>query len=301
MILEPLSRARLLAHPRCMAPRELPLGPRILFPLLATGVLGAQCSDAGACLAGRPAASGHRMALLVQGGTSGAPDELDFRALRLDGVLQLRHGTRLSLSLPFVRIEGPRGRVAGLGDALLLAEQSLREAGSWRFAAQVGARLDTGDDAGDPALPQAYQTGLGPADFIAGLKAGHGPWNGGLVWQKAGGRSRNPLTRLSRGDDLLAWFSRDHSWRRTDFTFKLLALQRLGRSSVLDAGVGPERFVDEPESDRLQVNLGLEVFRPWRGGLGWTGRVEVPLLKRPSNVDGLKRQWSAALGLAWAF
>lgn len=275
---------------------------RLLALLLLARGLQAQCSDAGACAAGRaPVGPGSHLAFSYQAGSSGASDGLDFRGFRLDASLSLGARARLSLALPFVKVEGPLGRVEGLGDAVLLVEQVLFRNETWSLSAQVGSRLATGRDDADPTLSQAYQTGLGPADWITGLRARVGDWDAGLVYQKAGGRSANPRTRLKRGDDALAWAARGFAWGGTRLTFKGLAIQRLAKSSVRDAEGGPEAFLDVPDSDRLQVNLGLEVSRPWTRRLAWTGRVEFPLLSRPSNVDGLKRAWSVSAGVAWTF
>lgn len=273
---------------------------RLLAPLLLARGLQAQCSDAGACAAGRAGPGpGSHLSLSYQAGASGSSDALEFRGWRLDATVRLGPATRLSLTLPYVKVEGPLGRVEGFGDAVLLAEQVLLRGGTWALSVQAGSRVATGRADAEPALPQPYQTGLGPSDWIAGLRAHAGAWDAGLVYQKAGGRSANPLTRLKRGDDVLAWASRNLAWAGTRFTFKGLAIQRLAKSSVLAAG--REGFVDVPDSDRLQVNLGLEVSRPLTRHLAWTGRAEFPLLSRPSNVDGLKRAWSASAGVAWTF
>jgi hypothetical protein len=275
---------------------------RLLAFLFLVRVLHAQCSDAGACAAGRATPGpGSHLALSYQAGASGSSNALDFRGWRLDANWRIGAATRLSLAVPYVRVEGPLGRVEGLGDAVLLVEQVLLQDEAWSLSAQVGSRLATGRDDADPALPQAYQTGLGPSDWIAGLRAHAGAWAAGLVYQKAGGRNANPLTRLKRGDDVLAWASRGLAWGRTRLTFKGLAIQRLAKSSVRAADGGPEAFRDVPESHRLQVNLGLEASRPWTRSLAWTGRAEFPLLGRPTNVDGLKRAWSVSAGVAWTF
>jgi hypothetical protein len=268
--------------------------------LFADPTLQAQCSDAGACLAGHPAIPENRAALSFVAGRSGAPDDLEFTGLRLDLAFALGPSARLIAILPYTRVSGPLGRTQGAGDAVILVEY-LGDAGRYRWAFQVGARLDTGDARRDPGLPQAYQTGLGPSDLILGVRAGRGPWNGGLALQAAGARSPNPATRLKRGDDLLAWTSREFRVEGWALTLKASAIQRLQESSVRASGPGTGRYVNLPGSDRLQVNLGLEASRTITRVLALTGRVEVPLLKRPVNVDGLKRQWTVGAGLAWSF
>lgn len=261
-----------------------------------------QCSDAGACAAGRVEPSrGNQIALSLQGGATGPPDFLSIRGFRLDALVRLGPSTALVLTLPFQRIEGPRGRVSGLGDSVLILDQALVKEPSWGLSAQVGSRLSTGKADADPTLPQAYQTGLGPSDLMLGLRGSLEAWQGGLVYQKAGGRSANPITRLRRGDDAVAWLSRSFEWQETRITVKGLGIKRLSLSSVRDIGASSERFVDVPDSDRLQLNLDLEVMHPLTKALRILGRADLPILKRSTNVDGLKRSRSLSLGLVWSF
>ena len=184
-------------------------------------------------------------------------------------------------SAPVIRVED-----AAIGD-------TIRSPGSAPYLS-ARSRLSTGKADSDPALPQAYQTGLGPSDLIFGLRGSRGAWQGGLVYQKTGGRSANPITRLRRGDDAVAWLSRSFEWQDTRITLKGLGIKRLSLTSVRDAGASPERFLDVPDSDRLQLNLDLEVIHPLTKALSINGRADFPLLKRSTNVDGLKRSRSSA-------
>lgn len=281
-------------------------GPRVLATALAHALfalsLHGQCSDAGACAAGRATPSKvNQITLSLQDGATGRPDDLTIRGLRVDAFLRLGSSTSLLIAVPFQSTDGPAGRVSGLGDTLLILDQSLVRRSAWEISGQVGARLNTGKASADPTLPQAYQTGLGPSDLLLGLKGIRGEWQGGLVYQKAGGRSANPITRLLRGDDAEAWLSRSFLWRDTRFTVKGLGIKRLSLTSIRDAGASSERFVDVPDSDRLQLNLELEATHPLTRALSIAGRVDLPMLKRTTNVDGLKRSRSLSLGLAWSF
>lgn len=80
-----------------------------------------------------------------------------------------------------------------------------------------------------------------------------------------------------------------------------LGIERLSLTSIRDAGASTEKFVDVPDSDRLQLNLELEATNPLTRDLSITGRVDLPRLKRTTNVDGLKRSRSLSLGIAWSF
>lgn len=264
--------------------------------------LHAQCSDAGACAAGRfQEEASDRITLTTLGGASGSPDDVRYSLLKLEGQFQAGRSTRLLITVPFTRAAGPLGSTAGLGDVIGILDQSLARGEGWSLAGQIGGRFATGDDARDPALPQAYQTGLGPADLILGLRGSWSAWQAGVAYQKAGGRNRNPLNRLKRGDDALAWVSREVAWGGTALTFKTLVIQRLGLSSVRDLSSSAEAFVDVPRSDRLQVNLEAALAQPIGSGLDLQIVAVAPLLSRPTNVDGLKRAWTASVGVSWSF
>lgn len=274
----------------------------VLAPAVFALSLRGQCSDAGACAAGRVTPSSvNQISVSLQDGATGRPDDLTIRGLRADAHLRLGPSTSLFIAVPFQSADGPGGRVSGLGDMVLILDQSLVRKQAWEISAQVGARLSTGKADADPNLPQAYQTGLGPSDLLLGLKGIHGAWQGGLVYQKAGGRSANPITRLQRGDDAVAWLSRSFAWQDTRLTVKGLGIKRLSLTSVRDTGASSERFVEVPDSDRLQLNLELEATHPLTRTLSVTGRADFPILKRTTNVDGLKRSRSLSLGLAWSF
>lgn len=264
-------------------------------------LLQAQCSDAGACAAGRFAPGANRVALTEVEAASGTPDRLRFHTLRMEGQVQLGATTRLMLTVPFTRISGPLGSTQGLGDVVALVDQTVASGDTGTWAIQLGGRLDTGKVDQDPSLPQAYQPGLGPSDVILGVRGAWGPWQSGLAYQKAGARNANPLTRLKRGDDAVLWLSRGWTWGDSDLSIKALAIKRLALSSVRDVASPTERFVEVPDSDRLQLNAELGWNLRLSQGLTLQSGLAVPFLKRPTNVDGLKRSWTASVGLAWAF
>lgn len=268
------------------------------LPLVLVQPLQGQCSDAGICrLNNAVQSSGWGLGLSLQSGASGQPDALQFRSVLLEAQAPLWSGGSLGVTVPFHRITGPLGQVSGLGDIVLVLDQQFLGGPTWAFSGQLGARLATGKADGEAQLPQAYQTGLGPSDLLAGLRLSLDAWAFGLGYQKAGGRSEHPTTRLQRGDDALGWIQ----WRlpqgAVTSTLKALAIQRLQASSILEGGT----FKEVPDSKRLQVNLSAQVAWRFRPGTDLVGEVAVPLLKRTQNIDGLKRANTVALGLRWQF
>lgn len=274
--------------------------PRTLLALLCLGALPllSQCSDAGVCTLGHgPSPLPNQVSLLGQVGRSGSPDDLQFQALKVQGRFQLRAGTALTVVLPFGTIRGPLGSTSGLGDALLVLEQTLGE-GAWgRVSGQLGARLATGRDDAD-GLPQRYQLGLGSTDPMVGLRLDAGDWEAGLGYQRASRRSGNALEPLQRGDDLLVHGGLRGQLGTLPAGLQVMAIQRLGTSDLLRAD-GTRQSL--PDSRRLQVNLVGSLAYPLAGGWSLEGRLALPLLQRPDNTDGLKRAWTFEAGVSWRF
>ncbi|MBI3132479.1 MAG: hypothetical protein HYZ13_14275 [Acidobacteria bacterium] len=275
----------------------MPVLRPIVFPMLALPLF-AQCSDAGVCALERATpTSGHRISLVGQYGRSGSPDDLTFQSLRLEGQFRLGPRTSVTAVLPFGRVSGPYGSTSGLGDAILVVEQSLAE-GSWgRLSGQLGARFATGEDDA-AALPQRYQLGLGSTDPLVGLRLDAPSWELGLGYQKAGARSANGQEPLKRGDDLLFHLGARGSLGQVGGSLKAVAIQRLGRSDLREPD-GSIRTL--PDSDRLQVNLVGGLSLPLDRGWSLETRLALPLFKRPDNTDGLKRALSVELGATYRF
>lgn len=268
------------------------------LPLLLVLPLRGQCADAGICrLNHAPEQAGWGLGISLQSGASGQPDALQFKSVLLEAQAPLWSGGSLAVTVPFHRISGPLGRVSGLGDTVFVLDQRLLEGPSWMFSGQLGARLATGRSDGEAQLPQAYQAGLGPSDLLAGLRFSRNDWAFGLGYQKAGGRSEHPTTRLQRGDDALGWIQWRLSKGAVTTTLKGLAIQRLQVSSMLDGGT----YKDVPDSKRLQVNVSAQVAWRFKSGTELFGDVALPLRKRTQNIDGLKRANTFALGLRWQF
>lgn len=258
----------------------------------------AQCSDAGVCALERiPDAARRRISILGQYGRSGAPDDLTFQSLRIEGAIPLSDRTGLTFTVPFGRVRGPRGSTSGLGDAILVLERPLA-AGPWgRLLGQLGARLPTGrDDAG--GLPQRYQVGLGSVDALLGARWESDAWEAGLGYQKAGRPSGNTVEAVKRGDDQLVHLGGRTRLGSLQTRLKVVAIQRLRESEVRE-GNGPFRAL--AHSDRLQVNVVGGLSLPLAQRWSLDSRLALPLLQRPDNTDGLKRALTVELGASFRF
>ncbi len=260
--------------------------------------LHAQCSDAGICALGHgPSLSRNQLFVAGQVGSSGSPDDLTFQAAQLKGRFQLGAATTITAVLPFGTVRGPLGSTTGLGDALLVLEQTLSEGGWGRFSGQLGARIATGqDDAG--GLPQRYQLGLGSTDPLVGARFDALDWEAGLGYQRATSRSGNRAEPLKRGDDVLVHVGYRGQLGAFPASLQALAIQRLSKSNIRQPD-GTLRSL--PDSDRLQVNLAGSLSYPFSASLGVEARVALPLLKRLDNTDGLKRAWTFEGAISWRF
>lgn len=273
-----------------------------LFALLTPHSLFTQCSDAGVCSIGhRPSAGlSHSISFAYSFGRSGTPDDLSFHSAELAAEIGITKGSRLSFSIPFSAQSGPLGSTSGAGDIIALWSQQLLSENGFSLGLQGGVKLATGS-ANAGGLPQAYQSGLGTTDLIVGINAQRDAWGFALGYQLTGGRSKNSLTRLQRGNDLLLRAGYTVQLEQIDLTFEALFIKRLQESSVLTSPAGqPETFGTIPNSDQTQLNFVARVTHPLSETLHLKGFAAIPTLKRDVNVDGLKRSLvlSAALSVS---
>lgn len=274
----------------------------IIAGLCSSLQLSAQCSDAGICALQRVnAGAGHQVSLTYVTGQSGKEDDLRFQTMRLDAHFRVWGEASLSLSLPFSKVSGPLGNASGLSDATVVLDQPFWKGATVQVAAQVGVRLGTGESDAAPLLDQRYQPGLGTTDLLLGFRASHGKnVEGGVGFQKAGSRNDNPLSRLRRADDLLVWAEYRRSFGTLNAGLKALAIKPLSRASVADS-VQPGAFRDVPNSDQAQLNLLPFAELPLSNAFALRASAALPLLKRDTNVDGLKRSLTASLGVSYSF
>lgn len=272
----------------------------VLCFLLHSHAVFAQCSDAGVCSIGHRSSAelSHSVSLAYTFGRSGTPDNLLFHSAELSAEIGITRNSRLSLSLPFNSQSGPLGSSSGSGDLVALWSQQLVSEEGFSLSFQGGVKLATGE-ANSGGLPQAYQSGSGTTDLILGISAQRDAWGFALGYQWAGGRSKNSVTRLERGDDLLLRAGYTAWLEQTGLTFEALLIKRLQESSVITSPAGqPETFGTIPNSDQTQLNLVARVTHPISETLHLNGLAAIPTLKRDVNVDGLKRSLVLSAGLS---
>jgi hypothetical protein len=236
----------------------------------------------------------------IEIGRSGKTDDLSFLSFKLFIQYKLAENSAVSFAIPFSRVSGSLGSVNGLGDAILLWDQRMFEEGETEFHLQAGAKLATGAANGG-GLPQAYQTGLGTNDALLGVLYRAEDWRFNMTYQYSPGRSDNPLTRLHRGDDVVARVERKIEFEPIEASVSLIAVKRLGISSVRDTLSAAESFVDIAGSDQFQLNLTAEASYPLDTSKTIVCGLAFPLLKRAVNVDGLTRAFTVSVGVEIGF
>ncbi len=274
----------------------------LLCTLFSFPSLIAQCSDAGACVIGhRLQSQKHQVGVTYVFGKSGKNDDLTFQTGRLEGEFSLFERSRLSVEIPYSSQSGPRGTVSGIGDPIIVWNQRLYREMMSTLLLHLGLKLSIGE-ANSENLPQAYQSTLGTNDVLVGFTYEYDAWNASVVYQLSRGRSENNLTRLKRGDDILARAGYRFDLQQAKVIGEVLAIKRLEKSSVRNlASTRADDFVDVPSSDQFQINLQGRLSYPLSDRYHLQILAAVPLLKRDVNVDGLRRSFSLSLGLSHLF
>jgi hypothetical protein len=241
-----------------------------------------------------------RIGISYAHGSSGNTDDLRFNSINADVTWRVDEHGMLMLRLPWTSNSGPLGDAQGLGDVLVLVDRVVWSTPTLQLRAQIGGKFATGaSNAND--LPQAYQPGLGSNDVLLGLAATMGAWNMSIGYQHPFGRSDNAITRLKRGSDVVLRAGYATDFDAVGISGELLAVKRLGESSVLvlPSG-GREQFMDVPDSDQLQVNVLLTATYAVTADVSLGVQAAVPLLAREVNVDGLTRSFTAGIGLTYS-
>src|SRR5690349_6151720 len=174
-----------------------------------------QCSDAGICTLGKHYLKEHKpntgsVSIGYIYGTSGTdPDvngslnNLSYGTVKLEADINVLKNTRLNIGFPYTFVTGPLGDNNGAGDLTLAFTRSFKIENIHTLSFSLGGRLATGNVNSSDSLSQRYMPGLGTNDLIIGASYEYQNYYFGIGYQKPFGRSRNYITRLKRGDDVL--------------------------------------------------------------------------------------------------
>lgn len=261
-----------------------------------------QCSDAGVCAIG-PSNSSHKhnFSLSYVYGESGKADGLSIHSFLIGGSYQVYSSSTITFLLPYTSIKGHLGNTSGIGDLTVLWNQVVWMKTGYELKIQIGGKFATGDDNLN-FLPQAYQPGLGTNDVLVGITYETDPWFLALAYQLSRGRSNNAITRLSRGDDVLARAGYKLDLFDIDFGLEMIAIKRLHESSVLKlpSTIVPT-FTNLNKSNQFQLNAQFSGFRQMNERIGLKALLAFPLRSRSVNVDGLTRSFTVSLGIVSSF
>ncbi len=269
----------------------------VILAVALTGSGLAQCSDAGVCsFGGGHDTPSHQLSFDFGTGKSDKVDDISFLAVKVTGDIQILEKSRLTIAVPFTRQSGPAGTTSGIGDLIVAWNQRFTDGKGVIVEGQIGARLPTGkvDNSG---LPQRYQNGLGTTDLLVGVNLTSGPWSAGAGVQVPFGRSENPFDRLKRGQDVMLRAGYTQAFGPFSLNAEVIGIKRFGLSSVRDTAVQTERFVDVAGSDQGQVNIVIAPGWALSDVLHIQAAGALPLLQREINIDGLKRVFTASLGV----
>jgi hypothetical protein len=262
----------------------------------------AQCSDAGICVIGsKHAVLQHQLGASYLYAKGDKKSDLSTHSVQVEVNLQLFENSRLAILFPWSRISGRLGQTNGIGDLSVVWTQGVWGAPGDQLSLHAGGKFATGSaNSGD--LPQAYQTGLGTNDLLLGASYETEPWLIAFGYQFSRGRSSNAVTRLRRGDDLLARIGYKTAVEDLVVGLEMLAIKRLERSSVLDTATAARgnSFVEVPGSDQFQLDVLMTFSRPISEHVDIRGLVAVPIRNRSVNVDGLTRGLTVSLGLQYS-
>jgi hypothetical protein len=258
----------------------------------------AQCSDAGVCTIGySPLAEEkkHSFELLYRYGNSGKEDKIGYNSIELKASFKILSHTSFNISVPLYRLNtGPDGEVSGIGDLMAFIGQEFNDAFGHDISALLGMRLATGNDNADPALPQAYQPGLGTNDLIFGLKfAGKNYYLSAGYQRVEDTFTENTLTPIRRGDDAYLQFA--YLFHTGEFNIRADAqlIQRLSKTELKN----PDGSISQlNKTDQMQLNLGTEFEYVFSATHNLIGGFAFPILKRETNIDGLTRVFTLFAG-----
>ena len=263
----------------------------------------AQCSDAGICqLGGHSMEEDDEVLFSISGfykfGYSGKEDDVQFNSLQLNVNYNVFSNNSIQLLVPYNFQSGPAGSVNGIGDLILSLNQNLLTDGESSFDGSIGIKIATGDDNKDN-LPQVYQSGLGTNDVLFALNYTFDKLSLGAGYQLSGGRNNN-ITRLEKGDDLLLRASYTLSFEQFSITPQFLYIQPLAKSSILDTTSVQEAFVEVDKSDQPQLNFLTVLRYKIADNISLVADFAIPFLSQETNVDGLKRVFSASVGISFS-
>ncbi len=264
-----------------------------------------QCSDAGVCrvsnIGNEKRGNKLSISLSYNNGYSGKEDDVIFHTFQLNTQYKFFPTSSFNILIPYNMQSGPGGNVNGIGDLIIIWDQELFSASSALLMASIGMKLATGNENKEPALPQHYQPGLGSNDLILTLNFNFDKFGLGAGYQSAGGRNDKEGIKLKRSDNLLLKVSYHIPFDYLQISPQFLFIKPLSKSTILDLNSSVEKFIDVDKSDQAQLNLFTEIQYYLNENYAVYSELALPLLKRDFNIDGLKRSYTASLGIRFIF
>ncbi len=272
-----------------------------------------QCSDAGICTLGkhylkeeRPRTSSVSLGYIYgasgkDADVNGTLNNLNVGSLRLDADIDILKDTRLAVGMPYTFISGPLGENNGAGDLTAVFTKSFKIESIHTISFSLGGKFATGNVNSTDSLPQRYMPGLGTNDLLVGASYQYQTYYFGIGYQKSFGRSRNYITRLKRGDDILVRAGFFEQFNKVGIKAEILTIIKIQPASILNTSSTTESFIEITGSNQPQVNLLATVSYQASREINLTGQAALPFLQRDYNFDGLKRTITFAGSVSYFF
>lgn len=229
--------------------------------------------------------------------------------------------TTVQVKLPYVYVDGVLDKTNGLGDLSLGLARNLYANDDFQVSLTVGAKIPLGSDnrsIDGNQLPMYYQTGLGTYDGVVGVSLITKKWLVAAGYQQSFNRTDNDFwwtdweghpdeaiartytqsRMLDRGKDIMFRVERNFRFSNFNFNIGLLPIYRLNVDSNISRGGA---LTEISGSDGLALTL------LFGGGYQFSVKSGIKIMngfridRRPTNPDGLSREFVSNIGYVYRF
>lgn len=298
----------------------------IVFVFLMTDFASSQgCSDAGVCSTGNLSSALHGkdqgfkndFSMGYQFGISEGSTRIS--SLILEGNFSILKTGSLQLMVPYHLISGKLAKVSGLGDVMVSISGKIFSNESHQVGFMAGTRLpmnESDEKSGILPLPMVYQTSLGTADLLVGIKYSYKNWMLTMASQFPFiQNNRNGFLKEFYSDSLLVKPFSDSKelQRKPDIVLKvehavavekvrlvgtLLTLYHTGKDEYIDSD-GFRKPIDGSEG--FTINCAGSVDYMFTEDMILNFYTGFPLKIREERPDGLARKLVCGIKVRYTF
>lgn len=233
----------------------------------------------------------------------------------------INNKSTIQFKIPYVFVDGVLEKTNGVGDLSIGFAQNLVANDKFQVNLTLGTKIPVGSDnisVDGNELPMYYQTGLGTFDGIIGISVITKKWLFATGYQHAFNRTDNNFwwsdweghpdeaealgytqsKDLERGKDIMFRVERNFRFSNFNINIGLLPIYRLTEDSNISRGNVENKI---PGSDGLALTLLLG------GGYQFSVKSGIKIMngfrvdRRPTNPDGLSREFVSNIGYVYKF